>query len=347
MFFLQACGSNSADEQKERLRPAGVKITEAVKGDISTEIHATGTILPKDEAYIGPVVSGRIEKFFVDEGDFTEKGDPLLQLEQIRFSLALKEAKAAYAESLAQLKNTELKLKRNRELFEKNIIDKEILDNIKTDAELTRARADIARARFERAEQDLKDSVLYAPYRGFIVERKMNKGEFYSTLSNDYVLHLVDTSSVRIEVNIIETKKQWIKAGKKVLVFVDAIPGKTFDGEITTVNPLIDPVSRKFLVKIEIPKNDFTLESGMFARVMIPEEKRTNTLLVPADALVNRDGKRTLFVAEEKRAVIKQVRTGLITHELVEILDGIKEGDSVIVDGMYAVKDGTPLLIQE
>ena len=85
----------------------------------------------------------------------------------------------------------------------------------------------------------------------------------------------------------------------------------------------------------------------MFARVRIPEEKKIDTLLVPAGALVEREGSKVLFVAEVQKAAERHVSTGLITHELVEILEGIQEGDSVIVDGLYAVKDGTPLAIDE
>lgn len=345
---IQACNSNSAHENKVEVRPTEVKIIKAFRGDIYTEIHATGTILPKHESYIGPKVSGRIEKFYADEGDFVQKGNPLLSLEQVRFKLAFSEAQAAHKENLAQLKNMELKLERKKVLFEKGIIDREIYDDIATEVELTRARVDTSRPRLDRAEENLKDSILYAPFTGFVVEKKMNTGEIFSGVSNEYVFHLVDTGTVRVEVNIFETKKRYVKTGQIVSVSVDAIPGKMFEGEITVVIPLIDAASRKFLVKIELANQDFRLESGMFARVRIPEKKRMGTLLVPAGAVVERDAGKVVFVANDAlTASEKNVGTGLMTPEHVEILSGIEEGDRIIIEGIYAVRDGTPLIINE
>lgn len=344
--LLAGC-SNSARETAEDLRPAGVRVTTVARGDIETIIAATGTIAPRRESFLGPKVSGRIERLCVDEGDRVAHGDPLLQLEQVRFRLSLQEARAACSESRAQLANLKQKLARTRELFDKGVTDKQLLDDMVTDFELARARAEVAAARLERAEVDLRDSTLLAPFSGFIVERRMNTGEIFSGMAGEYVFHLVDTGTVNVEVNIFETKKQYVTLGKQVTVLVDAVPGKAFTGAITVVNQLVDPVSRKFLVKIEIPNPEAVLEPGMFARVRIPEESRAGVLTVPSDALIERDGETVVFVAREDVARKCRVQTGLATHERVEITSGLNPGERVIVDGLYAVKDGTPLLVEQ
>jgi HlyD family secretion protein len=345
LLLCAACGSNSADEQKESLRPTEVKVVEAQRGDIATVIQATGTISPNHESYLGPRVAGRIEIFFADEGDFVEQGAPLLNLERVRFELALNEARAACAESRSAQKNVELKLKRNQELLARGVINKEAFDDMATENELARARADMARSRLERAEEDYKDSVLHAPFAGFVVERRMNTGEMFSGMPNEYVFHLVDTCTVKVEVDVFETKKQYVVPGKATVVAVDALPGRKFEGRISVVNPLVDRTSRKFLVKIEIPNPNFELESGMFARVEIPEEQSAGTLVVPAGAVIERQGRKVVFVAEAQRAVERAVFTGLTTAERVEIRAGLQPGERIIVDGLYAVKDGTPLKI--
>jgi len=346
-LFMTACGSNNADVQKENVRRVGVKVAPVTKGDVTTIIQTTGTISPKRETYIGPKVGGRIEKFYVDEGDFVKKGTPLVRLEQVRFSLALEEARASHEENTAQLKNLSRKLKRKKLLFNKGILDRDAFADIETEVELARARAAMATSRLDHAKEDKKDSVLYAPFDGFVVEKKMNTGEMFSTAANEYVFHIVDTGTVEVEANVFETKKQYITFGKKVSITVDAIPEKVFTGKITVVNPFIDTFSRKFLVKIEIPNADFALESGMFARIRIPEEKSLGTLLVPANAIVEREDRKVLFVAEAETARARPVTTGLMTHETVEILTGVTEHERVIVDGLYAVKDGSPVVIEE
>jgi len=347
LLLFQACGSSSSQEEKQEVRTTQVKIVKAYRGDISTVIHATGTVSPNHETYIGPKVSGRIEGFFADEGDFVTKGNRLLMLEQVRFNLAHTQAKAAYTESTAHLKNCTLKLDPKKDLFEKGVVNREALDDMLTEVELARARADTAQSLLATADEDLKDSVLYAPFSGFIVERRMNTGEIFSTLSNQYVFHIVDTGTVKVEMNIFETKKQFLKKGEKVSVTVDAIPGEIFHGMITVVNPLIDSASRKFLVKIEIPNPEFILESGMFSRIQIPEEQKESTILVPAKAVIERNDKKVLFLVENKTAKERSIKIGLVTSDIVEVLDGVAEGEAVIVEGLYAVKDGTSLIISE
>lgn len=339
-----ACGTGKDKNAGDMQPPAKVRVAAVTQGDIATEIQVSGTILPQRETFFGPRVSGRIGRFFVDEGDYVEKGTALVQLEQVRFELVKKEAEAAYHESLSSLKNAEKKLERQKDLFEKGIIDKERFDNTITEADLARARAEMARARFNSAVEDLKDSILKAPFSGFVVERKLNAGEMYSGRTGDYVFHLVDTSSVKVELNIIETKKRYIKTGNPVSVQVDAIPGRVFIGKIAVVNPLVDTTSRKFLVKIQLANPDRMLEPGMFARVRIPEERHPDVLLVPASAVIERDGRKLVFLARQGKAAARVVETGLVTPVLCEISDSdIKAGDPVIVDGFYALKDGTPL----
>jgi membrane fusion protein (multidrug efflux system) len=347
-LLFYGCGSNDDKDSGDTVKPARVRVGKVLKGDISTEIKVTGSILPERETFIGPKVSGRIDKFFVDEGDFVKKGSPLVQLEKVRFDLMYKEAEASYNESISSLKNHKKKLVRQKDLFEKGITDKERFDDIVTDVDLARARAEMSKSRFNTAKEDVKDSLLNAPFSGFVVERKMNIGEMYSGRSGDYVFHLVDTSSVKVELNIIETKKRYIKKGKTVSVLVDAMPGKVFEGKIEVVNPFVDTASRKFLVKVKMDNPDLMLESGMFARVCIPEEQHSNVLLVPAEALIEREGEKLIFLARGGKAVARVVKTGLSTHKFSEISDGdIKEGDPLIVDGFYAIKDGSPLLVEK
>jgi membrane fusion protein (multidrug efflux system) len=312
---------------------------------LETHSQVTGTIAPIRETFIGPKVSGRIEEFFVDEGDFVGEGMVLVKLEQIRFSLALKEARAAREESLADLRNLERKLSRYKTLHEKGVVEKEAFDDIATQVDLARSRLEINLSRLEEAQEDLKDSLLKAPFAGFVVERRMNTSELYTGVAGEYIFHIIDTSTVEVEVDIFETKRKYLSQGKRVTVRVDALPGKEFEGTITVINPYIDPVSRKFLIKVAIPNKDYALESGMFARVSIPEEQRRNALLLPARAVVERNGKKVVFTTASGRAQEQAISIGLTTHELVEVLEGLSEGDSVIVDGMYAVKDTTPVVV--
>ncbi len=345
MALTSACSPTESQETGTGTRKTPVTTTPVIRSDIETHMHLTGTIQPDREAFLGPKVAGRIESFFADTGDHVSAGQLLLQLEKERFELAAQEARAALEETTGNLAHLESTLQRYQQLYADGVLDKQLLDDTATSAVLARARAEIARTRFERARMDLQDATLQAPFAGFVVERRMNAGEFYSTMPNEYVFHLVDTSTAVVEVNIIETKKRSIATGLTVEITVDALPDTTWPGTITVVNPRIDPASRKFLVKIEIPNESFVLEAGMFARVRIPERRRENTLLIPTRAIAERDNRMLAFVAEDGHARQREIELGMITPDQIEIISGLHEGEAVIVEGLYAVQDGTPVRI--
>ena len=346
-FLLAAlgCGSNGAKTATEE--PVIPVIAAKVKrGNIASSIYTTGTIFPKQESMISPKTSGRIEKLYVDEGDQIKKGQPLVKLEQERLRIVVKESEASLKEAMAQLKNLEATLKRSQKLFEEGVIDSQRFDDTTTERDLAEARVQRARATLERVQQDLKDSIITAPFAGFVVEKMMNEGEMATTMPPSNIFHLVDTSRVKIECGITEEKRKAITVGKEVLIELDAYPDEVFTGEITTVNPMVDINSRTFNIKIDIANPDFKLESGMFARIRIIEHISKDTLLIPQRVIIEEDASRKVFVVENDRAVEKSIATGIIDHPTVEVTEGLKEGDLVVTEGFYALKDGIKVQVK-
>lgn len=345
LLVSTGCGSNGAKTATEE-PVIPVIATKVIRGDIASFIYTTGTVFPKQESMISPKTSGRIEKLYVDEGDKVEKGQPLVELEQEMLRIVVKEEKASLKEARAQLKNLESTLKRRQKLFEEGVVGAQSLDDTTTERDLAKARVQRARATLERAEQDLKDSVITAPFDGFIVEKMMNEGEMATTMPPSNIFHLVDTSRVKIECGITEGKRRFITVGKEVLIEMDAYPDEIFTEKITTVNPKVDIKSRTFKIKIEIPNPDFRLETGMFARIHIIERESKGTLLIPQRVIIGEAVKK-VFVVENGRAVEKPITTGILNHPIVEVTEGLKEGDIVVTEGFYSLKDGIKVNIKE
>jgi membrane fusion protein (multidrug efflux system) len=261
--------------------------------------------------------------------------------------MVIKEAKAFLEEGQAQLKNLEATLKRNQKLFEEGVLDSQRFDDVTTERDLALARVQRMRATLERAEQDLKDSVITAPFAGFIVEKIMNEGEMATTMPPSNIFHLVDTSSVKIECGIPEDKKTSIIIGKEAFIEVDAYPGEAFTGKITTVNPLVDISTRTFKIKIEISNPDFRLESGMFARIRLIERESRGALLIPQRVIIEEESAKKVFIVENERAVEKFITIGIIDPPLAEIIQGVSEGEIVVTEGFYALKNGIKVIIKE
>lgn len=346
LIVAPGCGTNDATTvDKEPM--ISVLATKVIRDDIVSFINTTGTIFPKQESMISPKTSGRIEKLYVDEGDKVKKGQPLVELEQERLRIVVKEAQASLKEARAQLKNLEGTVKRNQKLFEQGVVDSQRFDDTITERDLAQARVQRTQATLERAEQDLKDSIITAPFAGFIVEKMMNEGEMATTMPPSNIFHLVDTSTVKIECGINEEKRRALRIGKEVLIKLDAYPNEEFTGKITVVNPKVDPNSRTFKIKIEFPNPDFKLESGMFARVRIIDRQSENALLIPERVIIEEGNLQKVFVVEDGRAVEKVITTDIVNHPLIEVTTGLEENDIVVTEGFYSLKDGIKVTIKE
>jgi len=341
-----SCSSNNAETTSEE-PTVSVVAMKVKKGAIASYVTTTGTIFPLQELIISPKISGRIEKLFVDEGDQVKKGQRLVELEQDRLLILVKEADASLQEAAAQLKNIESTLKRNQKLFDQGVLDTQRLDDVTTEHDLAKARILRAQASLERAQKDLKDSVIIAPFNGFIVEKAMNEGEIATSMPPSKIFHLVDTSRVKIECGINEVRKTSISVDKEALITLDAYPNERFKGKITTMNPKVDIDSRTFKIKIEIPNNDFRLETGMFARIRIIERQSSNALLIPQNIIIEEENIQKVFAVENSKAIEKPITIGIVNHPLVEVVDGLKEGDIVITQGFYALKDGIKVRVKE
>lgn len=360
-IIISGCDSRHGKEE-QTYRIASVQTAKVKIGDISSYISVTGTLAPNRESRIGPKIEGRIEKIFFDEGDRVQKGASLFKLEQINYSIAKKEAIASFNTAQAQLEKTKLALnnitkdyKRISRLWKEKVISEQHYDKIETEYTTSKAELKLAKARLKETEanmamakQNFKDTITYAPFSGFIVKKLMEEGEVSSWVSYKWeVLHLVDISKVKIECPIAETKISFLYTGKRVTIEVDAYPDDIFSGEITTINPQVDPHSRTAIIKIEIPNEDSKLRPGMFARLKIAKKERKGVLQIPKEALLVKGEKHMVFKVEDHTAKVQEVQLGISDGRWVEVVEGLKEEELVVVDGLYALKEGTKVKIYQ
>jgi len=285
----------------------------------------------------------------------------------------IQQAEAGLAQAKANLEDAEVNFLRLKKLFETHTVAKKTFDNAETlykvaqaqyeaamerlkmakkgptkeDIEIARAQVRQAEVGLQMEKQKIKDSITGAPFSGVVVGKFKNEGEYVTSTPATLVLHLVDMSSVKVEVSIPEYEMASISMGQEVEVKVDAYPDRVFKGEIVTVNPWIDPGSRTFKVKIEIPNRDFSLKGGMFARVTIIKGKR-EALVIPREAVMRQEGVwlyHVIVVGDTNRAERRVIKPVFTPFGYVEVEEGLKEGEKVVVKGQAALEGGEPLEI--
>jgi HlyD family secretion protein len=364
---LLMCGCQNSDSE-EKITPTGIKVVEpptvkvvtVKKGDISVPLVATGTIFPEYESKIGPKISGTIEIVYVDEGDTVQKGQPLVQLDQKDLLIAVRQGQAAVRVAEAQLKEAEVKgenLQKEKErlahLLTKNVISQQKYDDIDTaysmaviGMEVIRAQILSSRENLAMAEQKLSDTVIIAPFSGLIVKRFINQGEYVSTMPPSPLFLMMNIDKVKTEIGLPEIHIARIHLGNPVDVTVDTYPGIIFKGTVSTINPMVDPVSRAFTVKVEIPNKDHRLKPGMFARVKIYPAIHKGALIVPFKSVMKREGMAFVFVIEDTTVRLRAVTAGITNEREIEVIDGLQEGEEVVVEGHYGMADNTAIRVE-
>jgi HlyD family secretion protein len=326
-------------------------------GALEEEVTVVGSLVGDATVSVVPRVSGRLEDIGVRLGDRVRRGQRLAKIEDFELVEQVRQAEAALDVSRATIRQREADLdlartsaERSRSLFAQELLPRQTLDDSEARFQAAMAQLDLARAqnaqstaRLDELRINLANTVVTSPVDGFVSRRTVDQGAFIS--QNAAVVEVVDISTVRLVANVVERDLRKLVAGNATTVEVDAFPGELFEGRIARVSPVLDPATRTAPIEIEIPNRDFRLKPGMYARVGIRTGTDTDALLVPAKAMVDLGGRRGVFVPVSNQALFRIIQVGREQHDVVEVLGGIGEGDTVITTGAGSLRDGDTVVI--
>jgi membrane fusion protein (multidrug efflux system) len=329
-----------ADAPPGKAPPSPVQTVSLVRphrGEISRTIALPGNVLAYQRALICAKVAGYLKKITVDKGDAVKEGDLLADIE-------VPELLADEARFRAEVEVAGLDYQRIKEAQAKapDLVVVQTVDNAK-------ARVDVAKANLERNETLLQYAKIKAPFSGMITRRLVDPGAFIpaatsgGTSSNAALVELMDFERVRVQVGVPETEVPHIANGLPVKLTVEELPGRTFPGSVTRFAEALDDATKTMLAEIELPNPDHSLRPGMYATVQIEVEKRTGALLVPRDAVLIEKAKTSVFVVEGTHARKVSVKTGFMDASAVELVEGIKPDEPVILLGKLTLNDGQPV----
>jgi len=158
---------------------------------------------------------------------------------------------------------------------------------------------------------------------------------------------VADMSRVRIEVGIPEKYLPNISMGQPAEIAVDAYPDKGFAGQVSKIAPVVDPATRTALVEVTVENPDNELKPGMFARVRMVAAESRDAAAIPQEAVIGREPEQYAFIIENNKAVLRKISLGLSEGALVEVTDGIRAGEKVVIMGQQRLSDGTTVLPEE
>ena len=342
MSALCGCNRSPAEApQKAAPQITAVQVIRPHKGEIARSITLPANIRADQQATLYAKVAGYLKTISVDKGDQVRAGDLLADIE-------VPELIADQAKFKAEVEVAEVDYKRLSEAQKKapDLITPQSVDNAK-------GKLDIARANLKRNETLLGYAKIVAPFSGVVTKRWVDRGALIpaatssSAPQNAAVVTLMDFSKVRIEVAIPESEVPLVKKDLPVKTSVDELPGRTFEGKITRFAYALDDATKTMAAEIEMPNPDGQLRPGMFATVKIAIERKSDSLLIPVDCLVVEKIKTSVFLHDGGKAKKVAVKTGFTDGVSVELLEGLKPNDPIIVVGKLVLNDGQAVSVSE
>jgi len=232
------------------------------------------------------------------------------------------------------------------DLTEKGARPEEI-DAARKDVQAGAAALAQTEAALAGANEMLSYAVLRSPFNGVVYQRSVNPGEVVSTMGGLPLLRLADLSSVYYEATVPERAALKVKAGQRVDVVVQGNGDRAVNGTVERLVPIADPRSRDFLVRISIVDGTTSTKPGMFARGAVIVQEKTDVVVVPKAAIVEKEGKPVVFVVKDDTAQSRPVVVGLTDRTRAEIVGGVDAWETVVIAGAEGLRDGSPVQIRE
>jgi multidrug efflux pump subunit AcrA (membrane-fusion protein) len=381
--LASGCSKGESAQARGRDVPAMSIKVEAVRQEtVRRSVEVVGTLAAVDQVTISSEADGKVSKILADLGDRVSAGQALISLDNEKQQYNFDQQKAALARALAQygapdpqhlpeiektpdvqkanadLSQATQAYDRANELFKRSLVPRQTLDDAEATRESKRAsyesalqsaknlRASIqaAEASMKLADRQFRDTEIRAPFDGYVEKRFVNLGELVKTQMP--VIAVVRVDPLKAIAEIPEKMAPWIHDGQPVELRVDAYQDRTFVGKVSRISPAVNTATRAFPFEALVPNKDAVLKPGTFARVHIESGKLDEVLTLSYSALQYRYGVNRVFVVDNDKLIVRELKVGDRIGDRIEILSGVRAGDRVAVTDVEKLADGTKVSVQ-
>ena len=283
----------------------------------------------------------------------------------------MRQAEEAVRQAQSRFENAKLQRERVEALFKRQVISKKEMDLAEmeytvVEAQLTASQQHLKMVR-EGARQEVKEAGqaklkemeaileqerirlqntrIIAPFNGEITRKFVDEGSLVSPSTP--LVTLVHTETLKVVANVLEKDISLLKPGIGAKIRAEAYPGRVFEGKVVRINSALDLTTRTLQAEINIPNPSHLLKPGMFSRIEVTLLEKPRTLSVPREALIEEGGKRSVFIVEGNQALQRPILTGIEQDQWVEVVEGLREGDQVIIKGQGSIKDRSTVRVIE
>ena len=348
IVVLLGCGA----EQEVESDPTRVVVTVRAERDTAVDrLVLLGDVHGRVEQPVVAELPEHIREVHVEEGDFVHAGDVLVTLDPSMLGADVAQASAAVRAAEAQRDQLRADIARVEPLVSANAVPRSQLDALR--ASLRGAEAQISQLSSGRRAASLRraQTQIHAPVDGTVARLSAEAGAL--TAPGQPLCWIVDARTLDIEVPVVEQDFVRLRRGMSATVAPPSLPDVQRPGEVVALSPVLDPISRTGEVTVRVDNEDGRIRPGMVAEIDIELERRANVLLVPSRAVImttrtDQDRSAAMYVVRDGQARRIDVQLGRryaveAGESLLEVIDGLEEGEAIVVQGQHLLRDGAPV----
>ncbi|MCR8558643.1 efflux RND transporter periplasmic adaptor subunit [Mucilaginibacter sp. BJC16-A38] len=324
----EAIAQNSAKGAKKKTGPVPVNIMIVKDTAVDNTIDVTGTLDANEKVNLVSETAGNITGIYFTEGTYVKKGQLLVKVYNQDLVASLKQNDY----SVALAKQNEY---RNGILLKKEAISQQEYDTSLTSLNTLKAQSDVLKAQISKTE-------IRAPFSGTIGLRNISPGGYLSPSTS--IASLVNIDPAKVTFSVPERYLPLIRQGTKVSFTIESSQ-KNFSAVVYAIEPAIDLSSRTITVRAKAANPDNLLKAGAFAKINLTLDQIPKTIMVPTQCVIPDLKDSKVFVYHNGMALAKTVKTDLRTDTRIEVISGLKAGDSLIVSGLIQIRNKVPLKI--
>ncbi|HNU84537.1 MAG: efflux RND transporter periplasmic adaptor subunit [Pseudomonadota bacterium] len=339
VFTLASCGTKEAKVLPEKA--VNVQVETVQTRSLRPFIEAIGTLKAFEQVVVSSEIEGILRTANVEEGSFVSKGAVLAAVDDRDYASELRRVEFALKQAEATLVNAKAEHGRKETLYREELVTKQQFDDVATrlavaDAEVERSKAALAIAK----ERYAKTRIL-APMAAWVSEKKISQGEYVRNGTPLYSLVQIDPLKLLFTVS--EKDIGRLKVGQDVQFRVDAYPDREFTGKVSILYPTLDERTRSLMVEARAANPQRLLKPGLFTKVILYTAEARQTVVVPVTAILYEGKKLKVFIVEGDRARETIIQVGNKYDDAMEVTDGLRGGETLVVAGQQNLSEGAKL----
>lgn len=337
-FFAGFIGCGAKEEKKVQERVVNVRVAAVEKKSLRPYIETVGSLRANEEVTVSAEVDGTLSRVAVTEGAKVFRGSVLAEINETDYRLNVRQAEAVLRQADATLANYRQEYERKEALFREQLVTRQQFDDISARLAVAEGEVERAKAALAMAKERLTKTKVYAPLSGSVKEKRVSTGDYVR--NGTPLMVLIQTDPLKLGFTVVEREARRLKVGQRVTFRVDAMGDREFFGTVKNIYPHIEERTRSLQAEAMVPNGDQMLKPGFFVRVIIFTGEPRDTVVVPITSLLYEGTNVKVFVVEDGRAKERPIKVGQKFGEMMEVLEGLKGGEQLVVVGQNNLAAG-------